>query len=251
MSQAQFQEALAMLIRLPEHNRLNVEEFLNHYELSSQDKDNLRYVANQREVFKFGYKMRRGRINYLLESIPISLEYINQGNLIKFIEREFDPKYTLIHARKIYRAFKDYFTPENESQRALITRYFGMLPSFFWDLIHFELLDAELEFQGFQDLPIPETGLLRHNQFEVLSLNFKIHSFVERKRSISSKRKSTAVPQKRKTHLLFLHNDEIECGYQIFEIDGIGANFLLGCRKGEILEKPVYFQDFVECGLCK
>lgn len=251
MSQAQFQEALATLIRLPDHNRLDIEEFLERYELSSQDRDNLRHIADHREAFKFGYKMRRGRINFLLESIPISLEYIDQNQLIAFIEKEFDPVHTMIHARKIYRAFKDYFSSKENSRHALITRYFGDLPEFFWDLFTFEILDAELEFQGFRNLPVPQESVLKHAKFETLSLNFKIHSFVEKKRSTASKKRTSAGPQKKRTHLLFLSDDEIACGYQIFEIDETGIDFLSKSLRGEPCDKPSYYQDFVDCGLCK
>ena len=250
MSQAQFQEALAMLIRLPEHNRVDIEEFLADYQLSNPDKDNLRFVAQQREVFKFGYKMRRGRINYLLESIPISLEVINRDQLTKLIETEFDPEFTLIHARKIYRAFRIYFLSDDPSRKTLIKQYLGELPDYIFDVVNFELLDTELEFQGFQDEDPPTGSALKHMRFEVLSLDYQVHKFVEKKRSPSGK-KAPKAPKNMKTHLLFLDDDESECGYQLFEIDESGAQFLMLARQGQKALPPNYYQDFVDCGLCK
>ena len=251
MSQAQFQEALAMLIRLPEHNRVDIEDFLARYQLSNPDMDNLRYIARQREAFKFGYKMRRGRINYLLESIPISLETINQDQLIKLIETEFDPDFTLIHARKIYRSFRFYFVTDDPSRRALLKKYLGELPDHIFDLVNFELLDSELEFQGFQDEILSKDSPLIHTRFEVLTLEYQVHKFVEKKRSKASETRKPKAPKKAKTHLLFLDDNENECGYQIFEIDESGVFFLEQARQGKTAPLPEYYQDFVDCGLCK
>lgn len=251
MSQAQFQEALAMLIRLPEHNRVDIEDFLARYQLSNPDKDNLRYIAQQREAFKFGYKMRRGRINYLLESMPISLETINQDQLIKLIETEFDPDFTLIYARKIYRSFRFYFVTDDPSRREMLKKYLGELPDYIFDLVNFELLDSELEFQGFQDEVPPKDSALIHTRFEALTLEYQVHKFVAKKRSNGSKNNKPKTPKPGKTHLLFLDDDKNECGYQLFEIDESGVLFLEHTRQGKTAPLPEYYQDFVDCGLCK
>ena len=99
MSHQQFQEALAMLIRLPEHNRSNIDEFLTHYQLSAQELKNLQEVSSHREVNKFAFKMQKWRFHYLLESIPLSLELIDKNKLIEFIKHEFDPHNTKIACR--------------------------------------------------------------------------------------------------------------------------------------------------------
>ncbi|HXW53518.1 MAG TPA: hypothetical protein VEL47_05380 [Myxococcota bacterium] len=251
MGQAQFQKALAMLIRLPEHNRQNLEQFLAAHELSCEEKENLRVLAHHREVNKFGYKMRNGRINYILESIPISLEYVDQENFIDLIKKEFDPKHSLVYARKIYRDFRAFMVSLRELPHEAWRKYLGDPPEFFFDLLEFEMLDSELEFQGFGERPLMDQSPLLHTSFEVLSLEYRIHDFVEKKRNPLKKKSSRILPFKEKTSLLFLKEGEGEYGYQLYEIDDVGINFLKKSLLGRKAKAPSYYQDLVESGLCK
>lgn len=249
MSHSQLQEALAMLIRLPEHNRTTIDAFIAGYQLSPQDKLNLQQLASNREVNKFAYKMRRGRINFLVESIPLTLEFLDPDKFIKFVENEFDPKYTNVHARQIYREFRQFISQFGNEKPDIIKEYLGDLPDFLLDLMIFELLDSELEFQGFKNTILADNARLKHNRFEILSLDYKIHHFVERKRIKSAKENASTAPKKGKTFLLFLF-DENEFGYQLFEIDNVGMNFLEQARNGIEVQAPSYYNDFIECGLC-
>ena len=251
MGQAEFQKALAMLIRLPEHNRDSLTHFLDDHQLSLGEKENLRLLASHREVNKFGYKMRNGRINYILESIPLSLEFIDQEKFINFIKHEFDPTHTLVHARKIYRDFRNFIVSFKEVQDDIIKMHLGDLPEFFFDLMEFEMLDSELEFQGFSNKPLLKACPLLHTSFEVLTLDFRIHDFVEGMRNLPPKKSAKLMPRKERTSLLFLKERESEYGYELYEIDDVGANFLRMSLRGQNAKVPDYYHDFVDGGLCK
>lgn len=251
MSHPEFQKALATLIRLPEHNRKNLEQFLNKITLSELEKENLRCLALNREVNKFGYKMRMFRLANIIDYIPLTLQHIDREKFLKFIETQFDPEHTNIFARNIYRAFRQFIshlrTPENSAK---LKEHLGSFPAFFFDLLIFETLDGELDLQGFANEPLPEDNLLLHNNFEVLSLDFKIHQYAEKWRSVTPEKAALLKPKKQKTHLLFLIDENV-FGYQVYEIDKTGVEFLVNARSGNEVEKPEYYSDFIDSGLCR
>jgi len=251
MSELQFQKALTMLIRLPDHNRTDIENFLKKYQLEDHELENLLHLAKHREVQKFGFKLRRFRVEFFIQALPLSLEHILEKDLIDFYRKEFEPYFFDIEARSVYRNFRQFFMQFKKRQSdALFEKYFGKnLPDYFFDLMEFELIEGELEFQGFVDHELAKLPLL-HHKFETLSLDFKIHEYAQEKRNLSKEEGSSLVPELQKTHLLFLHTDENRYGHQVFEIDEIGVNFLNKSRLGQSAEPPPYYEDFKACGLC-
>lgn len=248
MNHLQLQKSLALLIRLPDHNRENLDEFLASQPLSLAEKENLRVLASNRELNKFAFKMRMFRVENIIDYIPLTLEHVKKDDFIKFVETKFDPEHTHVFARKIYRSFRQFiYGLKQQTDRTEIEACLGSLPPFFFDLLIFETIDGEFDLQGFADEPVSEISPLQHSKFEVLSLDYKIHKFVEKKRN---KKASIAEPKKGASHLLFLINDN-EFGYEMFEIDRIGAEFLINARNGVSSQRPDYYDDFVEAGLCR
>ena len=130
------------------------------------------------------------------------------------------------------------------------TQLVGSVPDYFFDLIKFELLNSEIELQGISNNVLTINSPLRHSLFETLTLDYSIQEFVGLKKTLDPKDTANLIPKKQKTYLLFIVDEASEYGYQIFEIDKTGVNFLNQARIGINAKRPSYYQDFVDVGLC-
>jgi len=264
MSFAQSQLATALLIRLPDKNRDTLDGFLGGFELTDLERRQIKAVANHREVLKFGDKMRRGRVTYLWDGIPISQRFFNFRELIPLLLEEFDPHYTQVGRLELFSGFRHFFRFNAKVRKFLQQN----APAFIHDLIEFELIQAQLQFEGFLDYgELHARSLLSTTRIQLTELDYDLPTYTSQVRDLPEPDPDSIVPfepnqfpkiefepEESKTNLLFTVDDSSEEGFRMFNIEREVYDFLLdqaGATPSSSPTLPAIYPDLVDLGVCR
>ena len=234
MSVEHMQEALALLIRLPDHHRSEsgLQAFLDRFDLDDVERQNLTALAYEREILKFGKKMRQGRIVYLQESLEVSCRLLDDDEVTDLIKTEFEPAYTTNDIRDIYGVFRDFLLHESKQWSQICARS----PAYLSDVASFELTEAEAEFTGLR--PIADAAACRylvHTQLRLLKCSYQVDEFVERARDLQEDVPLDFSPEKITSYYLFVRDTDHELGFRQFAIDATLYDFITA----DLIEKPL------------
>ncbi len=251
MSLAQVQSALAMLIRLPERNRNEeVESFLKSYELDAHEERQVRKLALDPNVTKFGRSMEGVRMETITNALGISGKLI-RIEVLEYIHRNlFGPKATQIVLWGLPPAFLDFLLSDAEAGK--IVR--DTAPPYIFDVLSFER--DQLKFLRndltIENSPSPVGSLLAHHAFICVKLNYDIPDLLLNAGTQDEAKIKAYTPKERTLTLLMIPKAEGK-GCRYFEVDESIAEFLQGQRTGASSAPgiPESYADLVNLGLCR
>jgi hypothetical protein len=178
MSIASFQNALALLIRLPEANRSEgtTETFLASFELSQTEIGQLRALASDPLVQKFGRIMRGARFEGLVRQLKILGKLLPHELIERIDQLDFEPTAAKTTARFYPLSFCEWLL-ETPKALAAIENVLGEITR---DIVKYE--HAQLLFRRQvldRNVPTPGTSLLKHLCFQIIRTEFDVAEFLK------------------------------------------------------------------------
>ncbi len=254
MSLSQMQRAIALLIRLPDHNRGDgLNAFIQEFDLTLSEYRQVKALSRDTNVRKYGHSMWSVRFDQIRKPLVLSRNYIHAELLEKISRYYFEPEATEVSSNSVVLAFLE-FIRSNSKVREMILKE---SPPFAIDLLKFDLALGHFRFRRYKEpVFLPAGALVRHRAFLVIEFEYDIAAFKSRigkeLKGGSSIRDLSWVPDRRNNVLLFLKKDnEFDC--RIFEVDMETKIFLDAQLKDPIEASPLpdSLATFVDMGFCK
>ena len=251
MSFKEASKVMAMLIRLPDHNRgEGLEELFNEYDLTEKEKSQLLALANNREVLKFGNKMRLGRITYLKNVIDTTLKFIPFEKFESLLKEHFDPYNTSVEFLELFEAYLRFFF-KNKMAYNIISED---APPFAMEIFKFELIQAIFEYGGFENRNnIPKNSPLTGMGHHLEKFEYKIVDFMETGKATEGFDYTKSSPEKKESFLIFVASTETDEGFRMFELDEEHFNFIRSLEEDNpnLDNLPKSYNDLADLGLVK
>lgn len=247
MSAYGFQTVLAQLIRFPTDSLENIEERLGHPELTPLEQNQLRRMAQDPLVRKFGYKMRFCRQRDATEIMRLSKDFIDPSALDTMYQEYFEPTRTTSDLVLLGVQFLE-FALHDERCRKLIHQG----EPFLENLISYDQARAFIVRQVIpvEDASLPSGSRLRHTAFLIKDFRYDIPSIDRLK---VKDPKSRAKPDPKALKLIFLRCEEAPF-FRIFQIDDSIQRFLeiqKNAPESWCEPLPIAFPAMVSVGLCR
>jgi hypothetical protein len=243
VSLPQFQTALATLIRLPDHNRSeDLEGFLKQYDLTSNERDQLRILSSDHNVAKYGHSMSNVRWEQVLRDLPFS-RAVFPPTLLEEIRRvHFDPFAVSLRSGDLALAFFDFVLSDKSVNHLL-----SDMP-FLRDVLRFEESQARVK-RLMRAPKAPDDGsFLVHSAFRVVSVDHDLLTFFNALSRATLEK--IRFPAHREMNVLILPKEG--GGVRYFEVGSEITSFLRGSlRVGGKGRLPAAYEDLVQLGLCR
>ena len=250
MSLSQFQNALAMLIRLPEINRgKTLSAFLFQFDLNTTESDRVVQLAADAKVVKYGRSMANGRWDGILNRLSVVKNFIKPTLLENLWRLEFEPKATMLNAPEIFIAFYDFLLNHPAAQKALESE----APEFSNDLLRFERAQLSYRCGEMVNPPAPKPeSCLQHRKFSFVTLAYDIPELLIRLEQDVPTDFAAYAPVRRPI-LLMLLGEPFQRSCRYFEITEDIQNFLVATENGIAngADVPNFYSDLVKIGVCK
>lgn len=242
MSLRSLQATMAMLVRLPDHNREEaLSGFLLGFDLTDQEREIATGLAEDPKVSKYGRSMRGVRWEKIAKAIPLSERYIDTDTLEEIHWDLYEPVAALTPFHELGVGFLDFLLRDPRAHELLKDR----AAPFIFDLLKFERAQFEIAVRRRESPPsVPEGSRLAHGRFVTVELDHDIPAFLQRLDS----EESNAVPERKRLIVLFLGT---EMGWRNFEIDATVRDFLSAELAGEAVACPASYAELAAIGLCK
>jgi hypothetical protein len=239
------QEAVSLLIRLPDHNRENeaaLDGFVRQFDLTTEEKSKVLALAQDHNLAKYGRSMRGVRWEKIQHAMPLADRFIDSEALDYLRERLWEPKATKLRFQQISIDFLEFLLTDSEARQILVER----AAPFVFDLVKFERAKLGLYLKA-AEASAP-TGLLAHDSFTLLHLEYDVLAVV----AATTEGHFHADPEQREVRLLMLLPPGSE-KVRFFEIDEETESFLEGQRHAprETEAFPASYATLVDIGLCK
>lgn len=249
MSSYDLQRVTALLIRLPERNRgAELEPFLKGFDLTEKEREQARFLSEDRELLKFGRIMETVRESKVTRLLKISGNYLSEELMSRIWRENFEPQATTVRFTDLPESFMDYVVRDEKTLKLLAAE----APPFIPDLLRFEAAMARFRMKHFSSSrKLPEGSLLVHRDFSTLSIGYDIQG-MRKAILVDKKDPKDVVPEKRDVRYLFLKKpDGFDC--KTFEIDATVANFLEGQLEEPVNHQPLpeSYGTLVKLGICK
>lgn len=227
MSLAETQAALALLIRLPEQHRgEDLEPFLGRFDLSSSERDQIRSLARDNRVVKYGRSMRGVRLQQVERRLRLVKRYLSLEAIHYLYRGPFESSATLVPSDRLDLAFLQFLLVDPEAQRVLREA----APPFITDVIKLDLAQARLRREITRErCPAPETSRLVHHAFLIIDLNHDVPGVLQR---LSQQEKDASIVPDERTIKVLLVAREGPPGCRMFEIDTAVQEYLSAEREG-------------------
>lgn len=249
MSLLDMQRAVALLIRLPEDNRgEKLEGFLSRFKLNSIEQSQIRKLAKDRMVVKFGYSMLGVRFETISKQIKLAHNYLPPTLLETLFRTYFEPKQINVPQWRLSRKFFEFLLVDPDAIRVLEKEG----PPFIFDILRFERAQL-IVWWKFREPPLldPKSSLI-HNAFEFVDLEYDILDLLNR---VTGEEKAPAempFPEKRRVKVLTVPQEaKKECRF--FEVDEGLQQFLESEAQIPVGNVPKVegFETLVSLGLCR
>jgi hypothetical protein len=184
MSLPAFQEALALLIRLPEANRVGdaSEMFLSGFDLTQTELSQLRSLMKDPNVQKFGRIMRGARFEGLVRQLKILGKLLPQDLIERMCQLDFEP----VAAKFTARYYPIMFCEWLLANPTMLAKFSNILGTMTEDLVRYE--HAQLLFRRQvldRNTPTPGTTLLRHLCFHVIRTQFDVAEYLKSRTQVA------------------------------------------------------------------
>ena len=211
MSQEQFQNALALLIRCPDDHRMDeFPEFINKFTLTDRERRQLKDLASQRAVTKYGWSMQGVRVENAIKKIGL-LHHFVANETLEWCWKKFEPHGIYKKSRFITPWYMRFMYENEECRKAIVAGG----PDFVLDILLYEIAQHSIRFDGF-DPVVNEGSLLKDTGFVVTKMSHDIGAFIN-KMTRSQTPIDSLRPEKREVYCLFVKDQETE--YRLFEIE--------------------------------
>lgn len=248
MSLSQFQNALALLIRLPERNRgEELESFLDKFTLTATERNRLNALSEDPNVVKYGRSMANVRWEGLERRLSLVTSFLNPSLLEQIWRLHFEPTATQLNGPRFGEAFYDFLLADSEVQ-AILERE---APSFINDVIKFERAHVAFRSGSLVNPPSPASeSCLKHQKFCFLKLDHDIPELVARLREDDPADAGGYAPVARPVHLLLL-GEPFRGSCRYFEVTEDIETFLARAQTATAIERPSFYEDLIKIGICK
>lgn len=254
MSASQVQTAILQLVYLPEQFRgSQLDQFLGKFDLTEEEKWQVRAVAASPLVTKFGKDQREKRILYNVKKfLPNTFLAAGEGQKIEnFFAKYYEPSpESHVDDTETCRAFVE-FCVKNQD------KFFESgLSTLLLDLMQVEYFDSALKIgERYFDWKVPDTSLLNPEAFfEILELRHDVPEFLEKIDGMDKELIPQTQATERPVLLLMVRTPSENPENMIidqFEIDESLKTFLESQKLGESSPKPECFEELVDLGLCR
>lgn len=250
MSLQQMQSAMAMLIRLPMHNRgEDLDGFLNQYNLEPKEISQLRILAQDPRLVKYARAMEGVREEAIVSAMRFATIFI-PVDAFEYVQRNyFAPAATKIAFGEIPPRFLE-FILENAEARQFLEK---ASPPFLFDLVRFDSERIRFRYElRPESCHAPEGSLLAHTAFRVLKFDYDVAGFMQSVAAQTPEEIAKRAPERRPVTLLLLPKSE-DRGCRYFEIDETVEKFLEWQKSSPSMsyELPESYDQLVKMGLCR
>ena len=247
MSAQSFQAVMAGLIRYPTYTLEKIRESLPPVSLSEKEERQLRQMAVDPLVRKFGYKMSLCRRRDATEVMKLSKDFIDPEILDEMFYKRFEPTRTSTDLVMLGVQFLEFALSDTDCLKLLES-----CPPFTRDLMLYDLAKASVlrMVNKATDSPLPPDSLLASRLFQIIKIECDAPAIDQLKTKDPN---SKQIPSLKPLTLIFMRVASPPY-YRMFQIDDSIAEFLMIQKenalgwKGE-LPKP--FAAMVKVGLCR
>jgi len=253
MSLGQMEEAMTLLLRLPDRNRgEDLPPFLNQYELSDGERKQLEIISGDKEFNKYGKGMASVRAGNVRRFLKFSKYYVGRELTMNLVHKHFDPVALKVGAWRYPLRFLDFVLSDKDVRKTISE----IRPPFIFDMFEVERVQLQFRLEETPDQGvIPPGSLLEHSNFVVLDLNYDIFSILPKIPKSKGKWRDAdflPVPEKRPIKVAMVKRQGTpDC--RIFEISDDVDQFLKRQLSDppDVGELPQSYEDLVTIGLCK
>lgn len=248
MSLSQLQKAVALLIRLPEHHRgEQLEGFLEKFTLDDAERTQVRALAADPGVTKFGRSMSGVRGETLQEHLRLSRAFL-APDVLDALRMLFEPEAVHVRFGELAPRFLDFILTDARARQMLAET----APPFIFDVLTLEREQMRFRRElSPERCPPPSGTRLAHAAFRLVTLEHDVPRLLDARSDDPSRGAPDAADARRRVVLLLVASPD-RPGCRMFEIDAATEQFLAAQARGETeIAAPESLSDLVAIGLCR